>query len=213
MAMMRVFPDGSLCAALRARGAAFGAVLMLLGGCEGEPVHPSQTRLSPEVTSAHVSYAFAHCSARIPAADQKRIRALVATARAEGADALIATVPRGCAPGQDAARAHAIRALLGQTVAHVDVRMPAVADPPGDLGIVRMVQVSAVQIDRAGCETPAGGCAVAGNLAAQLADPAELMYPSATARPGYHVPPPSQSAAQDSGTGSGGGMSSSGSGS
>jgi len=180
-----IFPifDRSLVAA--------GLALMLLSGCEGEQVQTVQGRLSPEIVSAHVSYSFGQCSERILAADQKRIRAFIGSAEAAHAGAVIVTVPRGCSAGQDEARAAAVRKLIGSRIPRVDLRMPGPSDAPGTTGIVRMIQIDAIEVDQSGC-FPGAGCNVANNLAAQMAYPDELLYPSGTASPTYHVPPPRQ---------------------
>jgi type IV pilus biogenesis protein CpaD/CtpE len=177
---------------------AAGLALMLLSGCEGEPVQTVQGRLSPEIVSAHISYSFGQCSARIPSADQKRIRAFIGSAEAARAGAVIVTVPRGCSAGQDEARAGAVRKLIGSRIPRVDLRMPDPADASGTTGIVRIIQIDAIEIDQSGC-SPGAGCTVANNLAAQMAYPDELLYPSGTARPTYHVPPPPQAVPTQSG--------------
>lgn len=180
-----------------------------LAGCDGEPVVPAQTRLSPEVTSAHVSYAFAPCSAKIAASDQKRVRALMSSAEAQRADAVIVTVPRACSATQDKARIQAIRGLVGPRVPRVDLQLPGPSDPPSTMGIVRLMRVSAVAVDRSNC-FPGAGCSVANNIAAQMAYPEELLYPSGTQTPAYHPAPPKQSAPQDSGSDTGASSSSGG---
>lgn len=177
---------------------AAGLALMLLSGCEGEPVQTVQGRLSPEIVSAHISYSFGQCSARIPSADQKRIRAFIGSAEAARAGAVIVTVPRGCSAGQDEARAGAVRKLIGGRIPRVDLRMPDPADASGTTGIVRIIQIDAIEVDQSGC-SPGAGCTVANNLAAQMAYPDELLYPSGTARPTYHVPPPPQAVPTQSG--------------
>lgn len=153
-------------------------VPLLLAACDAPAPRGAVQRLSPRTSEAVANYAFAACTATIPAAERQRLLAFTKTYPVARDDTFIVSVPPGGSPAVDAQRLRAMRQLFAGAPAQVRYVAESGLAPSAcrSAGIVRLVRVTGLEVDcRDGRD--AAGCASALNLAAMMADPSDTFLP------------------------------------
>lgn len=152
---------------------------LVLSGCVAANPTPPQQRLTPRISEAVTTYNFTGCTAEVSAAERQRLRGFLQSLPLSSEDTIIVSIPRAGTPQRDSQRVQTIRQLF--TNAPAQTRVVAQEDFSDSQcqssGIVRLVRVAAVEIDcRDGAS--ATGCATARNMAAMMANPADMFMPS-----------------------------------
>jgi len=162
----------------------------LVSGCATPPTGVISESLITRNAEAVLSYRFQPGSHRLSEASRKEISQFLKALRVTSQDMLVVSVPQARGTIPQASRVSEMRAILAPFPARIhfitDGSLSS-AEGSGDQGIIRLIRPLGVETD---CQSDAGNfaCANAANLAAMLANPADIMLPthSKTYQPKMH---------------------------